>query len=271
MHALTRSCLALALACGGGSGDGDGGGETTDSGTETTGESTETGDGTETTESGETGDGTVTWSGIVKDFYSIDPDNPDPIAGAEISVIDLPGFETISATDGTWELAGLPANQTILIKIEDSGDYWGAVVPMAIGDVDATDVDLAQVSVEAISVQEGVLQMQDPAFLADPTKAVFLAAVRQNSATGTTVTMDPMPPSGNYYAPDESGNPVLDLNVASWFFRPLVVFANLEPGDADDYTVHAEHPERDCTVLVPNQPSFARHINLFEIDCPPMG
>jgi hypothetical protein len=264
---------ALTLACGDDaapSGEtGEGTGSSTDSSTSTTDASTSTTDAS-ASGSGDSSTGMlpteVDVSGIHEDFFSM-----VPIVGAEISVLDLPGFETTSADDGSFTFSGLPADSFQRILVADSTEYWGSVVPLSLEHENIDDQDLSQVSLEVIDIQQTELQKQDPDVMVDETKAAFLIALIQNTATGAVVEVDPPPPEGTYYAPNDAGQPILNQNEIQWGLFPVAVVFNLEPGPAGTYEITVTHPQRECTVEDPEPPTFARHINLVRVDCPPPG
>lgn len=205
----------------------------------------------------------VNLGGTIEDFFAM-----GPIADAEISVLDLPGFDTVSDDQGLWALQGVPVDTFDRFLVAGTDTYWGAVVPFQTGFEDVDDLELSQVSLEVIDIQIGVLQAQDPAVMVDEGAAVFLVALLQNTATGAVVEVDPPPPADTFYAPDSSGSPILGSNEIQWGFYPVAVFFNLPPGPEGTYEITVTHPERECTVEDPQPPTFERHINLIRVDCP---
>jgi hypothetical protein len=252
-----------------------GSGEGTETGTESEtgdgdgdGEETGDADGGSTDETG--GDQTVTLLGQVKDFNPLTM-NPE-IAGAAISVLDLPGFETTSDAEGNYEIAGLPVNADLVIVIEPSTDYWGSIIPMNTGDGPLKEgADLSQVSYELVTEQEMNLQAMNPNVMLDQDASVIVARVLQNSAAadGITVDLTPAPPMDTYYAAVGANClATLNTNVVDCTFLPMVVFFNVAPDDAGTYTMEATHPTRDCTIPHPAPPTLAGHVTLFNVDCP---
>jgi hypothetical protein len=206
----------------------------------------------------------VRLSGTIQDFFAM-----LPIADAQISVLGLPGFDTVSDARGLWEVPGLPLNTFDRFVVADTADYWGAVVPFQTAEEDVDEIELSQVSLDVIDLQIGALQQQDPTVMVEDGTAVFLVALLQNTATGAVVTVDPPPDPTTFYAPDANGQPILGVNEITWSVYPVAVFFNLAPGAEGDYEITVTHPERECTVEDPQPPTFARHINLIRVDCPP--
>lgn len=218
------------------------------------------GDGSSST----TGPSEINLGGTIQDFFVM-----EPIAGAQLSVLEVPELQTTADEEGVWSLEGLPPETLIRVMVEQTDTYWGAVIPTYTGSEDDDDVELSQVSIEVVDIQEGALQDQDPTVMVDETKAALLVAVEQNTATGAVVQLDPPPPANTYYAPNANGQPILNQNEIQWGLYPVAVFFNLEPGDAGTYEITVTHPERECTVDDPTPPTFGRHINLIRVDCPP--
>lgn len=206
----------------------------------------------------------VRLGGIIEDYFAM-----GPIAGAEISVLDMPAFTAVSDARGVWEVPGLPVETFDRFIVTDNDTYWGAVVPFQTALMDVDDFELSQVSLEVIDIQIAALQAQDPTVMVEDDTAVFLVALLQNTAIGAIVEVDPPPPPNTFYAPDPSGSPILGLNEIQWNFYPVAVFFNLPPGPEGMYEITVTHPERECTVDDPQPPTFGRHINLIRVDCPP--
>lgn len=265
--------LVLANACGkddpkGGGGDGSSSGSSSgDPTTGTTSSTTAMADsssgGVDGSSSSDGGPVVLSISGIARDFFAM-----APLVGAELSLIDEPGFETVTDDAGNYAIEGLAPDSFHRIAIAGNDSYWGAVVPARLGAESLDDYDLSQVSNDVIDIQIGALQMQDPMVTVDETAAVFLIALRQNTATGAVVTIDPPPPDGTYYAPDASGQPILNQNTIEWGLYPVAIVFNLPPAPEGTYTISVTHPERECTVEDPEPPTFERSINLVYVDCP---
>ncbi len=213
--------------------------------------------------SSESGPVVLSIAGVAQDFFGM-----APIVGAEISLVDEPGFETVSAEDGSYLIEGLPADSFHRIRLADTEMFWGAIVPATLEQESLDDFDLSQVSLAVIDLQEGALQDQEPTVVVDETAAAFLVVLRQNTATGAQVSLDPPAPMNTYYAPDADGQPILNQDTIEWGLFPVAVIFNVPPAEAGTYTLSVTHPDRECTVEDPEPPTFARHINLLYVDCP---
>ena len=186
--------LVLAGACGkddpkGGGGDGSSSGSSSgDPTTGTTSSTTAMADsssgGVDGSSSSDGGPVVLSISGIARDFFAM-----APLVGAELSLLDEPGFETVTDDAGNYVIEGLAPDSFHRIAIAGNDSYWGAVVPARLGSESLDDYDLSQVSNDVIDIQIGALQMQDPMVMVDETAAVFLIALRQNTATGAVVTI----------------------------------------------------------------------------------
>lgn len=273
--AALACCAALSLAVACGNDDAKGGGEASSSGGSSTDPSTgsssssttavadSSSGGVEGSSSSDGGPVVLSIGGVARDFFAM-----APLAGAEISLLDEPGFETVSDDAGNYLIEGLAADSFHRIMLAGNDTYWGALVPARLGSESLDDYDLSQVSNDVIDIQIGALQTQDPMVMVEDDTAVFLVALRQNTATGAVVTIDPPPPDGTYYAPDASGQPVLNQNTIEWGLYPVAVVFNLAPAPEGTYTISVTHPERECTVEDPQPPALGRTINLVYVDCP---
>ncbi|NVB37205.1 hypothetical protein G6O69_05140 [Pseudenhygromyxa sp. WMMC2535] len=236
------------------------------------GEESESGSGTMETETDtetetetETAATEINVSGEVTDFFTM-----AGIPGANVSVLDMPGFETVSDEEGEYAIPGMPPNTEVFFLIDGNEDtYWGGIRPATIPEADVDDLQLGQVSNELIDTQLSLLQQQDENVTADETKGVAIVRLRQPTATGAVVTFEPALPDGSYYGVDADNKPVLNGDTIDSSLLPFWVAFNLEPADAGTYSVSVEHPERECTVLHPSFPTLPRYVTLIEIDCPP--
>lgn len=270
--------VALALACGdddGTASEGTGTGSSSGATGSSSGGTTMVAEGTTAGSQGESsGEGSssstgapvteVSVGGTIEDFFVM-----MPIADAQISVLGQPGFETTSDAKGLWTIPGLAVSTFDRFVVAETKTYWGAVVPFQTEELDIDDLELSQVSLDVIDIQITALQEQDPTVMVEDGTAVFLVALIQNTATGAVVTVDPPPPANTFYAPNAAGQPVLGVNEIGWSIYPVAVFFNLPPGPEGTYEISVTHPERECTVEDPQPPTFARHINLIRVDCPP--
>ncbi|MEM7154300.1 MAG: hypothetical protein AAF799_15750 [Myxococcota bacterium] len=239
----------------------------------TTGESADSGSGVlegggSSSEGGEESTGEppteVRFGGTIQDFFAM-----GPIVDAQISVLGMPELETTSNASGDWEFEALPVNITDRFIVADTDNYWGGVLQFETGLEGVDDFELSQVSLDVIDLQVNALQAQDKTVMLDEERAVLLVAIQQNTATGATVTLDPPPEPNTYYAPNSDGQPILNTSDIEWSLYPVAVFFNVEPGPEGTYELTVDHPERECTVLDSQPPTFARHVNLLFVDCPP--
>jgi len=265
-------CLALATACG----DGDtvgGNDEVADTGTgttETTTESGESGDTTtdtttDTTETTDTGPTEIVVGGEVTDFFSM-----SGIGGAEISVMGMPGFETISDPNGLYSIPGMPPNTEVFFQIDGNIDtYWGGIRPAALPATDIDDLQLGQVANSLIDLQLMLLQDQDPTVMADDIKAVIIVRLLQPTATGAMISFDPPLPINTSYGVDVDNKPALNGTTIDSSLLPFWVAFNIEPDAGGAYTVTVTHPERVCEVLHPVFPTMGHYVTLLDVDCPP--
>jgi hypothetical protein len=271
---VTSLCVAAVLsgACGnddpGGNGESSSEGSsssstTVDPTTSTTApaESSSSSDGS-ADESSSTGPSEVTISGLLQDIQAA-----SGIPDAAISLIDLPGFETVSAADGAYLIGPLTPGDEIFVKVDPSTDYLGSIVPLTVPSADEDGQQLVQISHATYDMQIEILQDMMPAVV-DPAASVVIVRLLQNLATGTTIEVDPAPAADTFYAPDENGVPVLGQNVVEFSFLPVVIYFNVAPAEAGTLTITATHPERTCTVVHPSFPTIGEHLTLVDVDCP---
>lgn len=241
---------------GGSESAGESGSEST---SDTTG-STDTGTETETT-----GQSTITVSGEVTDFFSM-----SGIPNAEVSVIDMPGFETTSDVNGLYTIPGMPADTEVFFQIDGNIDtYWGGIRPALLPATDIDDLQLGQVPNSLIDLQLMLLQEQDPTVTADYQKGIIIVRLLQPTATGAVVTMDPPPPMNTSYSVSAENMPVLNGNSIDSSLLPFWVAFDIfdDPGGA--YQITVDHPERECTVVHPIFPTKGHYVTLVDVDCPP--
>jgi hypothetical protein len=209
----------------------------------------------------------VTVEGEVVDLLAM-----SPIAGAEIGVFDLPGVTATANDMGEFTIGPLPANAPATFVITPTTEYWGSVIPVAIGAGPLhDDVQLAQLSSALVDDQIMLLQDQMPA-MADLDQAIMIVRLINPTAVmegATTIEMSPAPPPGTYYAPNSGGAPVLDKNTIDFTFLPVVVYFNLPDTAPGDIQITATHPTRTCTVLFPETPTIGQHMTLIDVQCLP--
>jgi len=245
-------------------------GTETDSDTDTDTETGESGSDTETETETETETGVteIIVAGEVTDFFTM-----QGIAGADIAVIDMPGFETVSDDEGKYSISGLPPETELFFRIDgDEESYWGGIRPAMTPDMDTDDLQLGLVSNALIDTQLGYLQMQNMDVEADETKAVTIVRLLHPTATeeGATVTFDPPLPPDTFYGVGADDLPVLNTTEILSGLLPFWVAFNLDPAELGTYSVSVEHPTRECTVLHPQFPTMPRYVTLIDVSCPPM-
>lgn len=210
----------------------------------------------------------VTAEGEVVDFTAM----ATPIPGAEITVYDLPGVTATADDMGLFSIGPLPSDATATFVVTPNTDYWGAIIPVAIGsDPLQEDVQLAQIPSAFVDLQIMYLEPQMPA-MPDLDQAIIIVRLLNNTAVAegpTTIEMTPSPPVGTYYAPDAMGAPVLNQSTIEFSPLPVVVFFNVPDSAPGDITVQATHPTRECSVLFPETPTIGQHITLIDIECLP--
>jgi hypothetical protein len=291
---LTQPHLALALGLGliatlglAACGDDTIGASTSETGTA----GTETGDTNTETGGNDQGDGdgdgdgdpvtTITVGGEVTDFLLM-----TGIPGANVSVKDMPGFETVSCDPnvdmtcgamGAYEIPGMPANTEVFFLIDGNETmYWGGIRPWHLPAADLPDLQLGQISNALIQSQLDLLAEQDPTITADETKGVIIVRLLQLTAategSGATINMVPPPVPGSFYSADGTmGNaPLINSTVINSSVLPFWVAFNIEPDDIGGaVSITVDHDTRECTVLHPVFPTRARYVTLVEVDCPP--
>jgi hypothetical protein len=210
----------------------------------------------------------VTAEGEVVDFTAM----ATPIPGAEITVFGLPGIMATADDMGLFSIGPLPADMPAIFVVTPTPEYWGAIIPTAIGsDPLQEDVQLAQIPSSFVDLQIMLLEPQMPA-MANLDQAIVIVRLLNNTAVmegPTTIDMMPPPADGTYYAPDAAGAPVLNQNTIEFAALPVVVYFNVPDTAPGDITVAATHPVRDCTVLFPETPTIGQHITLIDIECLP--
>jgi hypothetical protein len=241
-------------------------GDTTESGTESSDTGSDTGtDTTEESDTTETGQTEITVAGEVTDFFSM-----SGIPDAEVSVMNMPGFETISDVNGLYSISGMPPNTEVFFQIDGNVDtYWGGIRPAWLPGTDIDDLQLGQVANSLIDLQLMLLQDMDPTVMADDQQAVIIVRLLQPTATGAMVTFDPPLPPNTSYGVNSDNEPVLNGNTIDSSLLPFWVAFNVIPDPGGAYTITVEHPERECEVLHPVFPTMGHYVTLIDVDCPP--
>ncbi|MCA9681179.1 MAG: carboxypeptidase regulatory-like domain-containing protein [Myxococcales bacterium] len=236
----------------------------TDSGTES-GSGTMDETTTDTTDSNDTGPTEINVSGEVTDFFT-----NEGIPAANVSVMDMPGFETVSDADGLYSIAGMPPSTEVFFLIDGNADtYWGGVRPASLPAMDIDDLQLGQVSNTLIDAQLMIVQQQDPNIAADEMASIIIVRLLQPTATGAVVDFQPPLPPNTFYGVDADNKPVLNGTGIDSGLLPFWVAFNVPPSDAGAYAIEVTHPERECTVLHPSFPTLPRYVTLVDVDCPP--
>jgi len=193
------------------------------------------------------------------------------IAGANVSVKDMPGFETVSDDGGDYSIPGLPPSTEVFFLIDGNESmYWGGIRPAMLPNGDIDDLQLGQVSNALIDTQLEIVTEQDPEIVNDETKSIIIVRLLQPTATGAMVTFDPPRPPSTSYGVNSNNQPVLDSNLIDSSLLPFWVTFNVDPDDVGGaYTITVDHPERECEVLHPVFPTMPRYVTLIDVDCPP--
>ncbi len=222
--------------------------------------------------SSSTGPSEVAMAGNIQDFLL-----GAPIAGASISVYDMPGLEAVSDADGNFSVGPLaPDTEIAFVVAPSAGDpdeeipaYVGAIIPDRTGTEDRDDVQLSQVQEATLQMQIDLLMSQMPEE-PDPTQGVVIVRLVNGTTLQTgnvEVTMDPPPAADTYYAPDSNGSPVLNSQTIAFSILPVVVYFNLPDSDPDAITVTATHPVRECSTDHTLFPVLGGHITLVDLSC----
>jgi hypothetical protein len=203
--------------------------------------------------------------GEVTDFFSM-----SGIGGAEVSVIGMPGFETVSDANGVYSIVGMPPSTEVFFQIDGNVDtYWGGIRPAHLPDGDIDDLQLGQVANSLIDLQLMLLQEQDMTVMADDTKSVIIVRLLQPTATGAIVTFEPPLPLNTSYGVDADNKPLLNGTTIDSSLLPFWVAFNVEPDPGGAYAITVDHPERVCEVLHPVFPTMGHYVTLIDVDCPP--
>ncbi len=210
----------------------------------------------------------VSLGGAVTDFLGI-----LGIEGLTVSLdIDAAATTTTDAS-GAFTFESLVPDTPVNIIIEAQPDgkppYAGSIVPERTGTQDRDDVDATSVQGPFIEAQLNALESQDPE-PADLDQGIVILRVNPAAIESGTVTLtiDPPPPAGTFYAPSENGAPVLDSTEIGFATLPAAVLFNVADTEAGDITVTAEHSGA-LTCTVRHLHWFARggYITQVPIDC----
>ena len=284
--------VMLAWGCGSDDPGGSGGGTDSDEGTATemltgsTGSTaptsvntdSATGESSESSSEGSSSGGPseVMLGGHTQDFIGA-----QPIPGASIRVFGMDSLTDVSDDMGAFTVGPLPADTPVALVLDaltvDTIDYVGAIIPERTGLMDRNDVDATQINQQVIDTQIMYIQDQMPQ-MANLDEAIVVVMVNpfaggESLDDGTvTVDMQPAPEMGTYYAPDASGNPVLNTTEIGYRTIPAAVFFNLadtQPGEISVTAAHSVPTAWECTVDHPEWPTLGSYTTLVLVTCAP--
>lgn len=292
---IVACMLALAWGCGDDDPGGSGSGTDSDDGTGTMsttgvmtgsttasttlntdsaeGGSSESSDGGDSSGGG-TGAEEVMLGGRTQDFIG-----NAPIPGSMIHVFGMDALSDVADDQGMFEVGPLPPDTPVALVLDAAMvgniSYVGAIVPERTGTADRSDVIASQINRTIIDEQIMNLEDQMPQ-MADLDQAVVVVMVNPfaggaSLADGTvTVTMDPPPEAGTFYAADAMGYPILDSSEIGYQLIPAAVFFNLPDTQPGDITVTVEHSVPTawtCSVDHPEWPTLGAYTTLVLVTC----
>jgi hypothetical protein len=230
-----------------------------DTGEGSTSSSSTDGGGSTTEAADDTAGQTVTLSGRVAMF--VEGTGYEP--GARVSLLGMPGVETVLDAQGRYVLPGVPVGRVAFLAVEPSSEYAGTVFGVDVGFGDVLVPDQAQGTRESIAMQEEALQSQDASYAYDPTLGHMAAFT---PVANVDVSLTPLPDGAVPFATDAVGNPIIDATV-SLSDPPLVAIANLPVEDEGYYQLTASHPTMTCVVTFPSPPTLADHVTSIAMEC----
>jgi hypothetical protein len=229
-----------------------------DTGEGSTGSST--GGGASTTEvADDTAGQTVTLSGRITSVAVDTGYQP----GARVSLIGMPGVETVLDAQGRYTLSGVPVGQVAFLAVEPSVEYAGTVFGVDVGFANVTVPDHTQATRVGIAMSEEAIQSQDNSFAYDPALGHMVSFT---PAMAVEVTLEPLPPGAVRFALDINGTPIINQS-ASLGDPPLVGITNLSLQGEGYYQLMASHLTMTCVVTFPSPPTLADHFTYIEIEC----
>jgi len=182
------------------------------------------------------------------------------------------GMVTTDA-DGMFTFSALPPDTAVNLIFEPRPDgkppYAGGITPERTGTMDRDDVAAEVVQGPFIQSQLDGLAAQDPV-PPDLDMAILVAMVDPSViASGTvTVTFDPEPPAGTYYAPADNGAAVLNSTEIGFATLPAAVVFNVADTASGEITITAEHSGGlSCAVRHPHFFTQGGYITQVMIDC----
>jgi len=210
----------------------------------------------------------VSLGGAVTDFIGI-----LGIEGLEVGLDIDAGATATTDANGAFTFEGLTPDTAVNIIIEAQPDgvpaYAGSIVPERTGVQDRDDVDATSVQGPFIEAQLNALEPQDPEPVDLDQGIVILRVNPIAIESGTvTLTIDPAPAAGTFYAPNENGAPVLDSTEIGFATLPAAVLFNVADTESGDITVTAEHSGAlTCTVRHPHWFARSGYITQVAVDC----
>ncbi len=206
--------------------------------------------------------------GVVTDFIGI-----LGIEGLAVSLDIDAGATATTDENGAFTFEGLDPDTPVNIIIEAQPDgtppYAGSIVPERTGVQDRDDVDATSVQGPFIQAQLDGLEPQDPQPV-DLEQAIVILRVNPVAIESGTVTLtiDPAPPAGTFYAPAENGSPVLDSLEIGFATLPAAVLFNVADTEPGDITVTAAHSGGlTCSVRPPHWFARGGYITQVAVDC----
>lgn len=183
--------------------------------------------------------------------------------GIKIELVDDPDVFTLSDADGAFALSGVPAGGPSFLASPPTTEFIGGIVGVDAQFADVEGLTLPRLSKLQIEGIVDALKAQDPNVDYDASKGALYVT---STHTDTTITIEPMPVAGNFYALDFFGSPILD-QTASQYLLPSVVFFNLPPGAAGSLEITAMHATVSCAVPLASPPILAGHVALSSAKC----
>lgn len=197
---------------------------------------------------GDDGPSSVTMSGTAYTFNT-----PNPVAGAVVRVVEVPGLETSTAADGSWSLE-VPANREITPYVSHDGHVTMHLQTFSVGEAAIERVYFQMVAHDIFALLAQVLQITP-----DPARCQIASTVSEKAiqtmsfdafkahgahgVAGATVTITP--PSAEVVYFNEMVIP--DRTHTETSRDGGVVWTNVPPGR---YTIKANHPEKQFAEIV---------------------
>jgi len=212
----------------------------------------------------------VSLGGVVHDFIGT-----TGIEGLTVGLDILDDGMVTTDAAGMFTFEGLEPDTPVNLIFEPRPDgtpaYAGGIVPERAGTMDRDDVDASVVQQPFIESQLEGLAPQDPE-PADLDQAIIVARVNNAALAGggsVTLTVDPEPAPGTYYAPSETGAAVLNSTEIAFGTLPAAVFFNVADTEAGDITITAEHSTGllTCEVMHPHWITRGGYITQVSVVC----